>query len=116
MKILALLLLIVFALADSCGGNCPNGNCPTCFCGIGKNMVDIATWCSKYTWNQNCCKCIVSHESGGNAHAVNYNANGSSDVGLWQLNTVINVLFRLTGMLVVEEAHHVIPVQIWHAL
>jgi hypothetical protein len=86
--IIALFLVFVVAFADSCGGNCPSGKCPNCYCGTTKNVVDIATWCSKYSWNQACCKCIVSHESGGNAHALNYNTNGSTDVGLWQINTV----------------------------
>lgn len=88
MKIAICLLLAVLAFANTCGENCPAGDCPTCFCGVGKNPVDIATWCAKSTWNQNCCKCIVSHESAGNAHAVTYNPNGSSNVGLWQINTV----------------------------
>jgi hypothetical protein len=86
--IIALFLVFVVAFADSCGGNCPSGKCPNCYCGTSKNVVDIATWCSKYSWSQSCCKCIVSHESGGNAHALNYNTNGSTDVGLWQINTV----------------------------
>lgn len=88
MKIIVVLLLIALALADSCGGNCPSGKCPTCFCGTTKNSQDIATWCAKYSWNQACCKCVVSHESGGNANALNYNTNGSTDVGLWQINNV----------------------------
>jgi hypothetical protein len=90
MKILiALTLILALAFADSCGGNCPSGKCPTCYCGNTKNVVDIGTWCAKYSWNQACCKCVVSHESGGNAHAINYNTNGSNDVGVWQINNVI---------------------------
>jgi hypothetical protein len=53
--------------------------------------LDISTWCSKYSWNQANCRCIMSHESGGNANAVGYNAGQSSaylwDVGLWQVNS-----------------------------
>jgi hypothetical protein len=49
-------------------------------------MADIATWCSKHSWSQSCCKCIVSHESGGNAHAMLYNTNHTFDVGFWQIN------------------------------
>lgn len=94
MKLLVLALLLAIVLADSCGGNCPSGKCPTCYCGTSKNMQDIATWCGKYSWNQACCKCIVSHESGGNANALNYNTNGSTDVGLWQINTVRPLLCR----------------------
>ena len=87
------LLLIVFlvftlAFADSCGGNCPTGKCKNCLCGSSKKSVDISSWCSKYNWSQSCCKCIVSHESGGNANALNLNTNGSYDVGLWQINDV----------------------------
>lgn len=86
----AILLAVMMAivLSDSCGGNCPSGRCPTCYCGTSKNVVNIGEWCSKYGWNQACCNCIVSHESGGNAHALNYNTDGSTDVGLWQINTI----------------------------
>ncbi len=89
MKRLALLfILLVLALSDTCGGNCPAGDCIACFCGAQKNVVDIDTWCGKYTWNKACCKCIASHESGGNAHTTTHNENGSTDIGLWQINTV----------------------------
>ena len=94
MKVVVLLLILALALADSCGGNCPSGKCPKCYCGTSKNMQDIGTWCSKSSWSQSCCKCIVSHESGGNANAENYNTNGSYDVGLWQINNVRLFLFR----------------------
>lgn len=116
MKIVLTLLLLSLALADSCGGNCPSGNCKNCFCGAGKNMVDITAWCAKYSWNQNCCKCIVSHESAGNAHATTLNENGSANVGLWQINTVPIFLVRSTGTLAVEEAHLATPTPISPAL
>lgn len=95
--IVTIALLLALALADTCGGNCPSGKCPTCPCGSTKNVQDIATWCAKYSWNQACCKCIVSHESSGNAHATGYNTNGSYDVGLWQINNVSKYGDRLTG-------------------
>lgn len=89
MKIILLgALLLGLIKADHCGGNCPSARCPTCPCGNAKLMVDIGMWCSKHNWNVQCCKCLVSHESGGNAHAMNYNSNGSTDVGLWQINSV----------------------------
>ena len=76
---------------STCGGNCPGGNCPSCPCGSTKNVLDLTSWCAKYSWNQANCKCIMSHESGGNANAVGYNAGQSSsylwDVGLWQVNS-----------------------------
>lgn len=109
MKIILALLLLSLVLADSCGGNCPSGNCKNCFCGAGKNVVDIIAWCAKYSWNQNCCKCIVSHESAGNAHATALNENGSSNVGLWQINTVQITLLRLIGTLAAEEARPATP-------
>lgn len=71
--LLLVLMLAAYGFGGECGGNCAAGDCPTCFCGVGMNVVDIAQWCAKSTWNQNCCKCIVSHESAGNAHAVTYN-------------------------------------------
>ena len=87
-KYVLLSLLCVSILTDTCGGNCPSSKCPTCVCGLNKSPQDISAMCSKYTWSQSCCQCIVAHESGGNAHALNYNANGSYDVGLWQINNV----------------------------
>ena len=103
MRLLVVVLLLALAFADSCGGNCPSGRCPTCYCGTSKKMVDIASWCSKYSWNQACCKCIVSHESGGNANALNYNSNASTDAGLWQINTVAFDSYRSTGDSAAEE-------------
>jgi len=44
---------------------------------------------ARYTdWSQACCECIAKHESGGNAHAENYNSNGSYDIGLYQVNNI----------------------------
>jgi hypothetical protein len=88
MKIVLGLLLIALVFANTCGGNCPPGNCPTCYCGTTKSILDSATWCAKYSWNQNCCKCIIAHESSGNAHNVNFNTDKTTDVGLWQINQV----------------------------
>lgn len=90
MKIMVLVAAVLaLAIADSCGGNCPSGNCPSCECGTTKSMLDIDKWCAYNTaWSQSCCKCIVSHESGGNANALNYNTDGSLNVGFWQINTV----------------------------
>lgn len=53
-KILALFLLVIIVTYSNsnCGGNCPPGNCPTCYCGTNKNVQDIAVWCGKHTWNQ----------------------------------------------------------------
>lgn len=94
--------------SSNCGGNCPGYDCPSCPCGTGGNWLDINSWCAQYSWNQvgnfycalhsfyvfflqDACRCIVSHESGGNGNAVNYNAGQSAsylwDVGLWQINS-----------------------------
>lgn len=84
---LILSVYLVSTLAGNCGGNCPGNDCSSCPCGTTANHVDIASWCAKHSWNQAHCQCIISHESGGNANAVNYNAGQSSaylwDVGLW---------------------------------
>jgi hypothetical protein len=48
---------------------------------------NITEWCSKHSWDQSACRCIMEHESGGNANALNQNTGGSYDVGLWQVNT-----------------------------
>ena len=72
--------------SNNCGGNCPGG-CASCPCGTTKNQQSSSSWCSKYNgWKQSSCECIMSHESGGNANAVNQNTGGSYDVGLWQIN------------------------------
>jgi len=115
-SIFLVLLLATLVFADSCGGNCPSGKCPTCNCGTTKSVQDINTWCAKYSWNQACCRCVVSHESGGNAHALNYNTNGSTDVGLWQINTVDKGLFRLTGVNAVADMPPVTQLRISTAL
>jgi len=70
---------------STCGGNCPGG-CSSCPCGSSTSYQDVASWCSKHTWNQGHCQCIMKAESGGNANAVNQNSGGSYDVGLWQIN------------------------------
>lgn len=84
-----LLGLLAVAFAGNCGGNCPGGKCPSCPCGNSRRNEDAASWCAKFSgWNQACCKCIIGRESGGNANAMNFNTNGSFDVGLWQINKV----------------------------
>jgi len=72
----------------TCGGNCPSGDCRGCPCGTAPAYQSIDHYCSQYGWNQACCKCIMSHESSGNAHAANYNSNGSVDVGIFQINSI----------------------------
>lgn len=73
----------------TCGGNCPSADCPSCPCGTATSYQDIASMCAKYSgWNQAACQCIMKHESSGNAHAANYNTNGSFDIGLWQINSI----------------------------
>ncbi|KAL0480702.1 hypothetical protein AKO1_013020 [Acrasis kona] len=92
--ILALVCATLCATNDTvpnsnCGGNCPSGRCTKCHCGTSRSQQDINAWCSKYTgWNQACCRCVVSRESAGNAHAENHNVGGSDDVGLWQINSM----------------------------
>ena len=78
--IVALLALAAVATAQS---NSTNDNCAVCG---GAMYVDAATWCAKHSWNQACCRCVISKESGGNAHACHRNSNGSIDAGLWQIN------------------------------
>lgn len=83
-----LLMGISIVCGNNCGGNCPSNSCQTCYCGNEKSIVDIDTWCSKYSWDKGCCKCIVASLSGGNANAMIHHENGSSDVGLWQINNI----------------------------
>jgi hypothetical protein len=88
--VVAFLAIVAVVVADTCGGNCPSNDCPGCPCGTARSDVNIDQWCSSFSgWDQACCRCIVSHESSGNAHAANYNSWDSSyDVGVWQVNTV----------------------------
>jgi len=82
-------LILNLTYGSTCGGNCPSDDCPSCDCGSSTNFVDVATYCGKYSdWTQSCCECIVSHESSGNANAENYNTNDSTDIGLFQINSV----------------------------
>jgi hypothetical protein len=81
-------LLLLSSSQQYCGGNCPSWDCPDCPCGSTTKYVDINYWCSQYSWNQACCRCIATHESGGNAHAMNFNAwDNSYDCGLLQVNS-----------------------------
>jgi hypothetical protein len=57
----------------------------------------------------------VSHESAGNAHAVTYNENRSSGVGLWQINTVHFNAVRSIGMPAVGGVPLATPIPIWPA-
>ena len=88
MKSLLLVLLLGMVLSDKCGGNCPGGRCPNCPCGTSPNRVDVASKCKMHSWTQKCCVCVVNAESGGNGNAMNYNGNGTFDVGLFQINKV----------------------------
>ena len=88
MKVVVIFLLSACVLGITCGGNCPSGNCPSCLCGSTPSPQSISYWCSRYNWNQACCQCIVSHESSGNANAINYEVDSSYDVGLWQINQI----------------------------
>ena len=79
------------ASSSTCGGNCPGGY--TLSMWLFSNYVDIASWCSKYSWNQKNCQCIMNAES-RNANADNENSDGSFDVGLWQINDYKGKLLR----------------------
>lgn len=87
MKLLIIFSLALCILADTCGGNCPIGNFPECFCGTSPSPQNIPFWCYKYIWNQTCCICIAGHESGGNANAIEYHNDGTYNIGLWQINS-----------------------------
>ncbi|KRX00650.1 Lysozyme-like domain [Pseudocohnilembus persalinus] len=87
MKIIIILLsLVAIVFTNTCGGNCPSNDCDSCPCGTEQKPLDINNWCAQHDWDQQCCQCIVQHESGGNSHAMNENTDGSYDVGLWQIN------------------------------
>jgi len=78
------------ATFNTCGGNCPSNDCAACPCGETRAPQNIETVCAMGGgWSAACCHCIVTHESGGNAHSTNQNhPSGSYDVGVWQINHV----------------------------
>lgn len=47
---------------------------------------------------------------------MNYNHNGTTYVGLWQINTVISLRNRLIGIYVAKESLLVTLMITWHAL
>lgn len=51
-------------------------------------MVNIQQICARYKWNKACCECIVKNESSGNGNSMNYNTNGTFDVGVFQINKI----------------------------
>lgn len=84
---LKLALLLVFVLqvhALTCGSNCPSNTCDNCICGTAKSSVSSAN-CSKYAWNQNCCKCIVTKISTWNKHYMT-KAFSFLEVGLFGID------------------------------
>ena len=88
-KALFLACLLVFGFSSSCGSNCVGGNCPTCPCGSEKQILDLSVWCAAYSWDQSCCKCIFSHETGGNANYMSYNSGPAPwAVGLFAVKQV----------------------------
>ena len=72
---------------SECGGNRPLGGGCGCHCGSTPNVVSVSEWCSKHTWNQANCECVILHESVGNANAIHCGSGeGNDDVGLFQIN------------------------------
>ena len=63
--LILLLFVIVLVHSNTCGGNCPSNTCGDCLCGTKIEKISSSN-CSRYAWNQNCCKCIVSKISGWN--------------------------------------------------
>ena len=99
-------IIFVFYVSVSgltCEGNCPSDSCYQCLCGThpvtSENSLFVASeWCSKYTWNYECCICTITAKSGLNPKASNFNLGdpiadltddgGTEDVGLFQINSV----------------------------
>ena len=67
--LLVSLLLLVLASTQSCGGNCINNWCSTCDCGEEPSYPDLDQLCGKFSWNKECCKCIILRVSKGNTNA-----------------------------------------------
>jgi hypothetical protein len=71
LKILfATLLILTLVSAQSCGGNCINNWCSTCDCGETPSYPDLDSLCRKYSWNKECCKCIILRVSKGNTNTI----------------------------------------------
>jgi hypothetical protein len=60
------LFLLVCVDSNTCGGNCPLGDCALCPCGTSKKIVSSTTYCKQRAWDQDCCKCIIYQSSRGN--------------------------------------------------
>jgi hypothetical protein len=118
MKILILLLIASVALCikTTCSGNCPSKQCLGCPCGQTANPINIAVWCAQYTWNQNCCRCIVQAESGGNANRINFSLQTYYSVGLLQINEVkMDIVSNFGRRVRVSRAYLALLVTIWNA-
>jgi hypothetical protein len=67
--IVGILCLSKLCESVTCGGNCPSNSCSHCFCGSSQNYVAIDKYClMSKKWNVNCCKCVFTRLTGGNAH------------------------------------------------
>ena len=89
-RLLVFALLLPLILTDKCGGNCPAGNCNTCDCGTTANFTDLGRACNGYSWDQNCCKCIILRRTYGNTNYMSTNNSTSLYVtksGLMNLNS-----------------------------
>jgi|688.fasta_scaffold974824_1 hypothetical protein len=86
-QLILLSVLVIGSLSLDCGGNCVEGNCPECLCGMTPKKASVQTWCELYSWDTNCCACIAGKVSQGNLHAIKYNSDGTYDVGLLGINT-----------------------------
>lgn len=71
-SLLIALVLIITGYANVCGGNCPAANCPNCPCGYTTQRIDLDAYCTQYSWNQGCCKCIAQRISGGSQNYFKY--------------------------------------------
>lgn len=58
-QIILFCFVVLQIKALTCGGNCPSDTCTECWCGLETKIVSIADECKKYSWNQNCCQCIM---------------------------------------------------------
>lgn len=91
LSIIIFTLLVLSTNSLTCGNNCPSNTCSDCWCGETNNYINITEECSKYDWDQRCCQCIISKESGGNSNAMFKVTEKNSKTGVWQLDDTIKI-------------------------
>jgi len=87
--LVGIIFLLEQSLASKCGGNCYEGDCPVCLCGIEPNYVDLDKVCdmAKGGWDPVCCKCIANMNANNMFMKENWLGKNVTHVGVFGLAT-----------------------------